>query len=109
MPENNARRLILKTTCLHAPFRAYLAYLASGRARHVKTTKKKAVKNNADVFGFPKLGEMGLQGIFDVFPVCSALFLRSHSKATPTANSLQPTAHSQRIATALLTAKDGCR
>ena len=36
--------------------RAYLAYLASGKARHVKATNK-ALKNNAIRLEFPKLGE----------------------------------------------------
>ena len=43
----------------NVPFRAYLAYLASGKARHVKTTKK-ALKNNAVRLELPKLGERGL-------------------------------------------------
>ena len=33
--------------------RAYLAYLASGKARHIKTTKI-ALKNNAIGLEFPK-------------------------------------------------------
>ena len=65
------------------PFRAYLACLASGKARHVKTTKK-TPKNNAVRLGLPKLGERGLFVL---------LFFggRTHSKTKPTANGPQPT------------------
>ena len=50
--------------------RPFRAYLASGKARHVKTTKK-PLKNNAVRLELPNLGERGL--FFLVF------FLRSHS------------------------------
>ena len=39
------------------PFRAYLAYLASCKARHVKTTKM-ILKSNAVRLELPNLGEM---------------------------------------------------
>ena len=38
------------------PFRAYLAYLPLGKARHVKMTQK-ALKNNAVRLELPKLGQ----------------------------------------------------
>ena len=58
-------RPFLETACLNALFvpflliRAYLAYLASGKARHVKTTKK-TLNNNAVRLELPKLGERRL-------------------------------------------------
>ena len=55
------------------PFRAYIAYLASGKARHVKTAKKKTLKNNAPRrwVETPKNRGMGV--------TFSATLLRPHS------------------------------
>ena len=88
------------SACLNPRFRAGLAYLASGKARHVKTTKK-ALKHYAARLELPKLGERGA--------VCSALFLRSHTfqSKIPTANSPQPTAN-RPPQLCLVTARDCC-